>query len=188
MKKAYKVSFFLLFSFCFVFSTFTHGFPLLPFLLPVFRFSSWFVPLFGYSIYMVEGRGLAFDAKVRGWLSDGRKYATELLFAYLTWNVKGNMKVFWVSHTLLEQRKVLWWFFSFEYLDWNEKGFMMVFCVSLSGCMVSIVICFSVIVLKDRRLCVFLVVWEAFFFRELGDVRFWGCSRGGFLVVFVVLR
>lgn len=32
---------------------------------------------------------------------------------------------------------------------------MMVFCVSLSGYMVSIVICFSVIVLKDRWLCVF---------------------------------
>lgn len=29
---------------------------------------------------------------------------------------------------------------------------MMVFCVSLSGCMVSVVISFSVIVLKDRRL------------------------------------
>ena len=64
----------------------------------------------------------------------------------------------------------------------------MVFCVSLSGCMVSIVICFSVIVLKDRRLCDFLWFEKRFFFRELGDVRFWGCSRGGFLVVFVVLR
>lgn len=68
------------------------------------------------------------------------------------------MKVFFVSHPLLEPRKVLCWFFSFAYLDFNEKGFMMVFCVSLSGCMVSIVICFSVIVLKDRRLCVFFVV------------------------------
>ena len=29
---------------------------------------------------------------------------------------------------------------------------MKVFCVSLSGCMVSVVISFSVIVLKDRRL------------------------------------
>lgn len=35
---------------------------------------------------------------------------------------------------------------------------MKVFFVSLSGCMVSIVICFFVIMLKDRRLCDFLVV------------------------------
>lgn len=41
---------------------------------------------------------------------------------------------------------------------------MKVFFVSLSGCMVSIVICFSVIVLKDRRLSDFGVVREAFFF------------------------
>lgn len=41
---------------------------------------------------------------------------------------------------------------------------MMVFCVSLSGCMVSIVICFSVIVLKDRRLCDFLWFEKRFFF------------------------
>lgn len=81
---------------------------------------------------MVEGRGLAFDAKVRGWLSDGRKYATEFLFAYLAWNEKGNLKVFWVSHTLLnrerfydgsfrlhtsiEMWKVLWWFSAFHFL------------------------------------------------------------------------
>lgn len=41
---------------------------------------------------------------------------------------------------------------------------MKVFFVSLSGCMVSIAICFSVIVLKDRRLSDFWVVREAFFF------------------------
>lgn len=40
----------------------------------------------------------------------------------------------------------------------------MVFCVSLSGCMVYIVISFFVIVLKDRRLSDFRVVREAFFF------------------------
>lgn len=79
---------------------------------------------------MVEGRGLASDAKVRGWLSDGRKYATELLFAYLAWNEKGNLKVFWVSHTLLEQRKVHESFLSFAYLAWNEKGNLKVFWVS----------------------------------------------------------
>lgn len=48
----------------------------------------------------------------------------------------------------------------------------MVFCVSLSGCMVSIVICFSVIVLKDRRLSDFWVVREAFFFGRLWDAWF----------------
>ena len=41
---------------------------------------------------------------------------------------------------------------------------MMVFCVSLSGCMVSFVIIFFVIVLKDRRLSDFWEVREAFFF------------------------
>ena len=40
----------------------------------------------------------------------------------------------------------------------------MVFCVSLSGCMVYIVISFFVIGLKDRRLSDFWVVREAFFF------------------------
>ena len=60
----------------------------------------------------------------------------------------------------------------------------MVFCVSLSGCMVYIVISFFVIVLKDRRLSDFWVVREAFFFGESVDVRFKGCSRG----VFAVLR
>lgn len=47
----------------------------------------------------------------------------------------------------------------------------MVFCVSLSGCMVYIVISFFVIVLKDRRLSDFWVVREAFFFRREG-----GCA------------
>ena len=47
----------------------------------------------------------------------------------------------------------------------------MVFCVSLSGCMVYIVISFFVIVLKDRRLSDFWVVREAFFFRRVG-----GCA------------
>ena len=64
----------------------------------------------------------------------------------------------------------------------------MVFCVSLSGCMVYIVISFFVIVLKDRRLSDFWVVREAFFFGEKGDVRFFWCSRGAFAVVFAVLR
>lgn len=40
---------------------------------------------------------------------------------------------------------------------------MMFFSVSLSGCMVSFVICFSVIVLKDRRLCDFLWFEKRFF-------------------------
>ena len=40
----------------------------------------------------------------------------------------------------------------------------MVLCVSLSGCMVYIVISFFLIVLKDRRLSDFWVVREAFFF------------------------
>ena len=59
--------FYLLFSFCFVFSTFMHGFALLPFLLLVFRFSSWFVPLFGYPIYGRRvGGGQASVAKEGG--------------------------------------------------------------------------------------------------------------------------
>ena len=64
---------------------------------------------------MVEGRGLASDAKVRGWLWDGRKYATELLFAYLDWNEKGSMKVFF-SHTSLYMRKLSGWFSAFHFL------------------------------------------------------------------------
>ena len=43
-----------------------HGFALLPFLLLVFRFSSWFVPLFGYPIYGRRVGGQASVAKVRG--------------------------------------------------------------------------------------------------------------------------
>lgn len=50
---------------------------------------------------------------------------------------------------------------------------MMVFCVSLSGCMVSIVICFSVIVLKDRRLCFFLWFEKRFFSEGRGLCSFW---------------
>ena len=57
---------------------------------------------------------------------------------------------------------------------------MKVFFVSLSGCMVSIVICFSVIVLKDRRLSDFLVVREAFFSEGSGMCGF----RGVLVVVF----
>ena len=64
----------------------------------------------------------------------------------------------------------------------------MVFCVSLSGCMVYIVISFFVIVLKDRRLSDFWVVREAFFSERKGDVQFFWCSRGAFAVVFAVLR
>lgn len=51
---------------------------------------------------------------------------------------------------------------------------MKVFFVSLSGCMVSIVICFSVIVLKDRRLSDFWVVREAFFSEGSGMRGFEG--------------
>ena len=62
----------------------------------------------------------------------------------------------------------------------------MVFCVSLSGCMVYIVISFFVIVLKDRRLSDFWVVREAFFFRWVGGCAvlgvfswwFFGCFGG----------
>lgn len=44
-----------------------HGFALLPFLLLGFRFSSWFVPLFGYPIYGRRvGGGQASVAK-EGW-------------------------------------------------------------------------------------------------------------------------
>lgn len=43
-----------------------HGFALLPFLLMVFRFSSWFVPLFGYPIYGRRVGGQASVAKERG--------------------------------------------------------------------------------------------------------------------------
>ena len=43
-----------------------HGFALLPFLLLVFRFSSWFVPLFGYAIYGRRVGGQASVAKERG--------------------------------------------------------------------------------------------------------------------------
>lgn len=65
---------------------------------------------------------------------------------------------------------------------------MMVFCVSLSGYMVSIVICFSVIVLKDRRLCDFLWFEKRFFSESRVLCSFWSCSRGAFAVVFAVLR
>lgn len=43
-----------------------HGFALLPFLLLGFRFSSWFVPLFGYPIYGRRVGGQASVAKERG--------------------------------------------------------------------------------------------------------------------------
>lgn len=66
MKKHTGCNFYFLFSFCFVFSTFMHGFALLPFLLLVFRFSSWFVPLFGYPIYGRRVGGQASVAKERG--------------------------------------------------------------------------------------------------------------------------
>ena len=52
----------------------------------------------------------------------------------------------------------------FSHISIEQESIMKVFFVSLSGCMVSIVICFSVIVLKDRRLSDFWVVREAFFF------------------------
>lgn len=48
---------------------------------------------------------------------------------------------------------------------------MKVFFVSLSGCMVPIVICFSVIMLKDRRLCDFFGGLRSVIFRREG-----GCA------------
>ena len=53
----------------------------------------------------------------------------------------------------------------------------MVFCVSLSGCMVSFVICFSVIVLKDRRLCDFLWFEKRYFSERRGMCSFLVFSR-----------
>lgn len=67
-----------------------HGFALLPFLLLVFRFSSWFVPLFGYPIYGRRVGGQASVAKERG---DSRTVA--------------NMRPNFFSHTSIEMRKVL---------------------------------------------------------------------------------
>ena len=75
-----------------------------------------------------------------------------------------NMRPNFFSHISIEMRKVLLRFFLFAYLSLHEEAFRMVFCVSLSGCMVYIVISFFVIVLKDRRLSDFWVVREAFFF------------------------
>lgn len=56
----------------------------------------------------------------------------------------------------------------------------MVLCVSLSGCMVSFVICFYVIVLKDRRLWDFLCFEKRFFSEGRGMCGF----RGVLVVVF----
>ena len=92
-----------------------HGFALLP-------FCSWFFGL-ARGLYlclvilsMVEGRwGHVSVANVRVGLPDGRKYATELLFAYLDWNEKGSMKVFF-SHTSLYMRKLSGWFSAFHFL------------------------------------------------------------------------
>lgn len=111
-----------------------HGFALLPFLLLVFRFSSWFVPLFGYPIYGRRVGGQASVAKERGWLWDGRKYATELLFAYLDWNEKGSMKVFF-SHTSLYMRKLSGWFSAFHFLVvWFLLSFVfMLLCWRIGG-------------------------------------------------------
>ena len=74
------------------------------------------------------------------------------------------------SHTSIEMRKVLLRFFLFAYLSLHEEAFRMVLCVSLSGCMVYIVISFFVIVLKDRRLWDFKC-FEKRFFRRVG-----GCA------------
>ena len=54
---------------------------------------------------------------------------------------------------------------------------MMVFCVSLSGCMVSFVICFSVIVLKNRDYGIFSVLRSVIFRREGGCAVFLVFSR-----------
>lgn len=56
----------------------------------------------------------------------------------------------------------------------------MVFCVSLSGCMVYIVISFFVIVLKDRRLWDFLCFEKRFFSKGRGM-----CGLRGVLAVFL---
>ena len=77
-----------------------HGFALLPFLLLVFRFSSWFVPLFGYPIYGRRVGGQASVAKVRG--GDSGTVA--------------NMRPNFFSHTSLYMRKLSGWFSAFHFL------------------------------------------------------------------------
>ena len=145
-----------------------HGFALLPFLLLVFRFSSWFVPLFGYPIYGRRVGGQASVAKEGGWLWDGRKYATELFFAYLDWNEKGSMKVFF-SHTSLYMRKLSGWFSAFHFLVvWFLLSFVfMLLCWRIGGYGI-----FSVL--------------RSFFFRRVGGCAvlgvfswwFFGCFCG----------
>lgn len=68
-----------------------HGFALLPFLLLVFRFSSWFVPLSGYPIY-------------------GRRVGGGRLLLLRKGGDSGtvaNMRPNFFSHTSIEMRKVL---------------------------------------------------------------------------------
>ena len=92
-----------------------HGFALLPFLLLVFRFSSWFVPLFGYPIYGRRVGGQASVAKVRG-VTLGRSQIcdrTAFRIPRLKWEC--SMKVFF-SHTSLYMRKLSGWFSAFHFL------------------------------------------------------------------------
>ena len=147
-----------------------HGFALLPFLLLVFRFSSWFVPLFGYPIYGRRVGGQASVAKERGWLWDGRKYATELLFAYLDWNEKGSMKVFF-SHTSLYMRKLSGWFSAFHFLVvWFIMSlFFLLLCWRIGGYGI-----FSVLrSVFFRRVggCAVLGVFSWWFFGCFGGVK-----------------
>ena len=86
---------------------FMHGFALLPFFILVFRFSSWFVPLFGYPIYGRRVGGQASVAKVRGVTLGRSQICDRTSFRIPCLNRERFMKVFFVSHILLEQRKVL---------------------------------------------------------------------------------
>lgn len=92
-----------------------HGFALLPFLLMVFRFSFWFVPLFGYPIYgrRVGGRLLLLrKGDDSGTVANMRPN----FFSHISIEQESIMKVFFFSHTLLEQRKVHEGFLCFAYL------------------------------------------------------------------------
>ena len=93
-----------------------HGFALLPFLLLVFRFSSWFVPLFGYPIYGRRVGGGRLLLLRKG--GDSRTVANMRpnFFSHISIEQESIIKVFFFSHTLLEQRKVHEGFLCFAYL------------------------------------------------------------------------
>ena len=84
-----------------------HGFALLPFLLLVFRFSSWFVPLFGYPIYGRRVGGGRLLLLRKG--GDSRTVANMRpnFFSHISIEQESIMKVFFFSHTSIEMRKVL---------------------------------------------------------------------------------